>query len=52
ILLDRYNLKAEESLFIDDNIHNIESAQKIGFHTIHFTNDTDLEKEVKAMGVL
>ena len=52
IILDRYNLKAEESLFIDDNIQNIESAQKIGFQTIHFTKDTDLEKEMKAIGVL
>lgn len=52
VLLDRYNLKANESLFIDDNIHNIESAHKMGFHTIHFREDTDLEKEIKEMGVL
>ena len=52
ILLDRYDLKANESLFIDDNAHNIEAAHKMGFHTIHFTQNTDLEKEVKEMGVL
>ena len=52
ILLDRYDLKANESLFIDDNAHNIETAQKMGFHTIHLTQNTDLEKEVKEMGVL
>ena len=52
VLLHRYDLKANESLFIDDNIHNIETAQKMGFHTIHFTEKTDLEKEVKEMGVL
>lgn len=52
VLLDRYNLKAKESLFIDDNIHNIESARKMGFHTIHFTENIDLEKEVKEMGLL
>ena len=52
VLLDRYGLKANESLFIDDNIHNIETAQKMGFHTIHFTENTDLEKMVKEMGVL
>ena len=52
VLLDRYNLKANESLFIDDNIHNIESARKMGFHTIHFTENIDLEKEVKEMGLL
>lgn len=52
VLLDRYNLKANESLFIDDNLKNIETAQKMGFHTIHLTEDTDLEKEVKDMKLL
>ena len=52
VLLDRYKLKANESLFIDDNIHNIESAQEMGFHTIHFTDEMDLEKVVREMVVL
>ena len=49
ILLERYNLKAEESLFIDDNIHNIEVAQTMGFQTIHFTEGMNLKKEVESM---
>lgn len=52
VLLDRYKLKATESLFIDDNIKNIETAQDMGFHTIHFTENTNLEEEMKRMGVL
>lgn len=52
ILLDRYNLKSNESLFIDDNIHNIKTAKEMGFHTIHFTEDTILEKEIKEKGLL
>ena len=52
VLLDRYRLKANESLFIDDNFHNIETARQMGFHTIHFTDNMDLEKVVKEMGVL
>lgn len=52
ILLDRFNIKANESLFIDDNAQNIDTAQNMGFHTIHYTPNTDLEKEVKAMGLL
>lgn len=51
ILLDRFNLNAEECLFIDDNVHNIETAQKMGFHTIHLTKNTDLEKAVIEMGL-
>lgn len=52
ILLDRYKLKADESLFIDDNLKNIETAQKMGFQTIHLTENTNLEKEVKDLGLL
>ena len=52
VLLDRYNLKASESLFIDDNLNNIEAARKMGFHTIRIAEGVDLEKEVKEMGVL
>ena len=52
VLLNRYRLKANETLFIDDTIHNIETAQEMGFHTIHFTENMDLEKKVKEMGVL
>lgn len=52
VMLERYDLKANQSLFIDDNIHNIEVARKMGFHTIQFTKNVDLEKELKELGVL
>ncbi len=52
ILLDRYSINAEESLFIDDNIDNIFTAKKMGFKTIHFTNDFSLEKKLIEIGVL
>lgn len=52
VLLERYDLKANESLFIDDNINNIETANDLEFHTIHFTEDTDLEEEVNKLGLL
>ncbi len=52
ILLDRYNLKVENCIFIDDNIHNITSANEMGFTTIHFTPSTDLRNELSVLGVL
>lgn len=48
LLLDRYNIKAEESIFIDDNIHNVEAAREIGFHAIHFKNAAQLEADLSA----
>lgn len=44
ILLERYSLRAGESLFIDDNAANIETARELGFRVIHFTNEINLEQ--------
>ena len=52
VLLDRYAIKSEESLFIDDNADNITAAQQLGFQTIHYTQDVNLEEVLKKMGVL
>lgn len=52
VLLKRYDLKPEETLFIDDNSKNITTARDMGFQTIHFTEDIDLEKEVRKRGLL
>jgi 2-haloacid dehalogenase len=38
ILLDRYTLKPEESVFIDDRLSNIEAGQQLGIHGILFAN--------------
>lgn len=51
VLLNRYQIKAEESVFIDDNFNNIEVAKSLGFICVHIKNDTDLEKELKDLGV-
>ncbi|MGX9985491.1 HAD family hydrolase [Soonwooa purpurea] len=50
VLLKRYNLKAEESVFIDDNIQNIETAKDLGFATIHVKQETDLGQELRNLG--
>ncbi|MGG7467369.1 HAD family hydrolase [Chryseobacterium arthrosphaerae] len=51
ILLERYNIQAGESVFIDDNPKNIEMARSLGFVTIHVTPDTNLEQELAVLGV-
>ena len=51
VLLNRYQIKAEESVFIDDNFQNINVAESLGFICIHIKEDTDLEKELKELGV-
>ena len=52
LLLTRYNLKAENSLFIDDNINNINAAIELGFHTIHINDKVNLEHRLKELVIL
>lgn len=46
ILLERFGLKAEESLFVDDNPANIATASKLGFKTILFESADALRREL------
>ena len=48
LTLSKFNLKAGESLFIDDNLRNIEAARKFGIHSIHFQSPEQLNKELGA----
>jgi 2-haloacid dehalogenase len=50
LLLDRYQLKAEEVLFIDDNFRNIQSALKMGVDSIHFISPEELRAELVDRG--
>lgn len=51
LLLERYNIQASESVFIDDNPRNIEMAQSLGFHTIQVSSSTNLEQELIDLGL-
>ena len=46
VLLDRFGLKAEECIFIDDNPDNVAAARRMGFHGILFTGADSLRKEL------
>ncbi|MDO5666129.1 MAG: HAD family phosphatase [Bacteroidia bacterium] len=51
VLLNRYNLNPEDTLFIDDNAANIDTANKLGFQTIHYTVGVGLERQLQKLGV-
>ena len=52
IILNRYNLIATESIFIDDNIRNIKAANKFGIKTIHFKDPLQLKTDLIISGIL
>ena len=48
-LLERYNLKAEESVFIDDNINNVKGAIDMGMKSIRFVDAEQLQKDLNEL---
>ena len=47
VLLDRYQLRAEECTFVDDNPDNVEAASKMGMRGIVFSNAENLRKQLE-----
>ncbi|EHQ26962.1 HAD family hydrolase [Mucilaginibacter paludis] len=52
LLLDRYEVKPEEALFIDDNYRNILAAREMGIQSIHFTSPEDLNTQLGQLNLL
>lgn len=52
LTLNRYDLTAENCLFIDDNQRNIHAANILGIQTHHFTDATQLSKDLIQRGIL
>jgi len=48
-LLERYGLKAEECVFADDKLENIEGAERVGMHGILFTDMEQYRRELEPM---
>tara|TARA_B110000971_G_scaffold99149_1_gene101985 strand:+ start:127 stop:750 length:624 start_codon:yes stop_codon:yes gene_type:complete len=48
LTLSRFDIKADESLFIDDNLRNIEAARALGIHSIQFHSPEQLAQDLDA----
>lgn len=51
LLLDRYGLKPEECVFLDDMQQNLDAAAGFGIHTILFRSYAQAREDLKKMGV-
>lgn len=51
-LLDRYQVKPSEAIFIDDSLRNVKAAEALGIQSIHFQNPEQLRDELKKRNVL
>jgi len=52
ILLERFALDAETTLFIDDNVGNLHPASALGMSTVHFESSDALRRSLHALGLL
>jgi len=52
LLLNRYELQAQDCIFIDDSMINIEAAARIGFETHHFESAAGLRQKLIAANLL
>lgn len=46
LILQRFDLKAEETIFTDDNPNNVAAAQALGIHGILFQSADELRKQL------
>jgi 2-haloacid dehalogenase len=51
VLLARYDLAPEATVFIDDSKRNVEAARDLGFNVVHYTSAEQLKRELRALGV-
>lgn len=51
LLLERYGLKPEECVFLDDKQPNLDAAAWFGIHTILFRSYEEAQEELKKLGV-
>lgn len=51
VLMERHDLRAERTVFIDDTAHNVEAAAGLGMRAIHFHDAAQLREELARLGV-
>ena len=51
-LLDRYSVKPQEALFIDDNLRNVKAAEALGIKSIHFQSPKQLNEALHELNLL
>ena len=52
LALERFGLRAEEAVFVDDNAANVAGAKAVGIHGLLFTDAATLRRELIGMGLL
>ena len=51
-LIRRFSIIPAESIYIDDNLRNLDPAKALGFHTVHFQDPAQFAKTLTQAGLL
>jgi len=52
LILDRFQLTPQETLFIDDNVRNAKAAEEMGLKTIVFQSPEQLKEKLRELSIL
>ncbi len=50
LFFERYDVKPETAVFIDDSLRNVEGARAAGMQALHFTAPEALARDLRALG--
>lgn len=51
LLIRRYAVDLESTVFIDDNLRNVAASNLVGLKALHFTSPAQLRRELHALGL-
>jgi 2-haloacid dehalogenase len=52
LLIERFGIEPEKSIYVDDNLRNVLPARELGFIGIHFRTPELFREELKGLGLL
>jgi 2-haloacid dehalogenase len=52
LALERFGLLADEAVFVDDRLDNVEGAKAVGMHALLFTDADTLRRDLADLGVI
>lgn len=50
LFFDRYDVRPESAVFIDDSLHNVEGARAVGMQALHFSSPETLARDLRRLG--
>ncbi|BDR52512.1 haloacid dehalogenase [Bombiscardovia nodaiensis] len=51
VMLRRFRITAEQTLFIDDRPENVRAAQALGIHSLLFTGADQIKRDLRQLGI-